>query len=88
MPDKKKVMWKDKLKFLTEYIEKNIEKIQFKYHLNIFFWNLNFYWFTSDYSWWTKKLVTFLLLFSPTKGVPYYLNHKSLMQNMKIFDKV
>lgn len=42
MPDEKEIMLKDKLKFLTDYIE-NIEKIQFKYHLNIFFWNLSIF---------------------------------------------
>lgn len=39
MWDKKEIKLKDKLKFFTEHIE-NIEKIQFKNHLNIFFWSL------------------------------------------------
>lgn len=43
MPDEKEIMLKGKLKFFTNYIEKSIEKIQFKYHLNIFFWNMSIF---------------------------------------------
>ena len=38
--DRKEKKLIDKFKFLTECIERNIEKSQFEYHLIFFFWTL------------------------------------------------